>query len=91
MQQVEKISIALTSDMLADVKAAVESGAYATVSEVIRDALRNWRDDNAQRELARRELGRLIDAGHASGSMPYRGVQHIIGAVSPPSDLVAEA
>jgi antitoxin ParD1/3/4 len=91
MHQVEKISIALTSDMLADVKAAVESGSYATVSEVIRDALRNWRDDNAQKELARLELGRLIDAGHASGSVGYRGVQHITDAGRLQGALEADA
>ena len=40
MPNVEKISIALTPEMVALVRDAVESGEYATCSEVIREALR---------------------------------------------------
>ena len=43
MGKVEKISIALPHDMVADLKEAVERGEYATTSEVVRDALRDWR------------------------------------------------
>lgn len=40
MASVEKISIALTQDMALDMRRAVESGEYASNSEVIRDARR---------------------------------------------------
>ena len=43
MANIEKISIALPSEMVADIRQAVDSGDYATTSEVIRDALRDWR------------------------------------------------
>lgn len=43
MANVEKLSIALSSDMVRSIKEAVESGDYATTSEVIRDAMRVWR------------------------------------------------
>lgn len=39
---IEKISIALPRQMVAEVKGAVETGEYASSSEVIRDALRDW-------------------------------------------------
>jgi antitoxin ParD1/3/4 len=42
MANVEKISIALPPDMVTMVRSAVEGGAYASSSEVIREALRDW-------------------------------------------------
>ncbi len=42
MAKVEKISVALTGDMVAEMRAAVETGDYGSVSEVVRDALRHW-------------------------------------------------
>lgn len=44
MAKVEKVSIALTSDLLSAVRAAVASGDYASNSEVLREALREWRE-----------------------------------------------
>ena len=44
MANVERLSIALTPDMATIVRQAVESGDYASASEVIRDALREWKD-----------------------------------------------
>lgn len=38
----EKISIALPPEMVALVRGAVETGEYASSSEVVRDALRDW-------------------------------------------------
>jgi antitoxin ParD1/3/4 len=42
MASIEKISIALPPEMVAQVRQAVESGEYASSSEVVRDALREW-------------------------------------------------
>ncbi|HEV2132735.1 MAG TPA: type II toxin-antitoxin system ParD family antitoxin [Terracidiphilus sp.] len=42
MPTVEKLSIALPSEMAATVRRAVEAGEYSSNSEVIRDALRDW-------------------------------------------------
>jgi len=39
---VEKISIALPPEMVAQVRQAVETGEYASSSEVVRYALRDW-------------------------------------------------
>ncbi|MFX9089501.1 ribbon-helix-helix domain-containing protein, partial [Acinetobacter baumannii] len=43
MGKVEKISIALTDELLATVQQAVASGDYASTSEVVREALREWK------------------------------------------------
>ena len=43
MANVEKISIALSGDMVALVRKAVEPGADASSREVIREALREWK------------------------------------------------
>lgn len=50
--KVQKLSIALPKEMVADIRYAVDSGRYATTSEVIREAVREWRDK--PRELPER-------------------------------------
>ena len=40
--KVQKISIALPKEMIADIRTAVDSGRYASTSEVIREAVREW-------------------------------------------------
>jgi antitoxin ParD1/3/4 len=58
MRQGEKISVAMTPDMLRDVRECVEAGEYASASEVLRDALRLWRRqriEDAERLAAIRE------------------------------------
>ncbi|MET3106808.1 antitoxin ParD1/3/4 [Oxalobacteraceae bacterium GrIS 2.11] len=42
MTAAEKISIALLPEMVLIIRAAVATGEYASSSEVIRDALRDW-------------------------------------------------
>ncbi|KPF86151.1 hypothetical protein IP70_07365 [alpha proteobacterium AAP38] len=49
MQNVERMSITLPSDMVSQIRAQVEEGRYASNSEVIRDALRLWQEREAQR------------------------------------------
>lgn len=53
---VEKISIALPPDMVTLVRQAVEKGEYASSSEVIRDALRDWNHKRRLREQGVDEL-----------------------------------
>jgi antitoxin ParD1/3/4 len=58
MGQVSKMSIAVTPEMAALVSQAVESGEYASNSEVIREALREWKQ---RRSLAQHDRERLQD------------------------------
>jgi antitoxin ParD1/3/4 len=71
MSNVEKISIALPRDMVKTIRDAVEEGGYATTSEVIRDALRNWSEDRAYEQAIKtygiERLRRLVQEGIDSG------------------------
>ena len=67
MANVEKISVALPPDMAGLVRKAVESGDYASSSEVIREALREWKARRAARNDAVAELRRMWEQGVASG------------------------
>jgi antitoxin ParD1/3/4 len=67
MANVEKVSVALTPEMLAAVRAAVESGEYASSSEVMREALRDWKRRRALERQEVEELRRLWEDGLASG------------------------
>jgi antitoxin ParD1/3/4 len=67
MPDIQKVSIALTGEQLATLKAAVESGEYATTSEIVREAIRDWQ---LKRELRQEDVNRLRqlwDQGKASG------------------------
>jgi antitoxin ParD1/3/4 len=68
MPNVEKISVALPPDMADLVRRAVETGDYASSSEVIREALREWKARRASQRYAVRELRGLWDAGIKSGA-----------------------
>ena len=54
MPEIERLTITLPYEKSAAVKDAVASGDYASVSEVVRDALRDWKVKRAVRlaELA---------------------------------------
>ena len=56
MSTAEKISIALPPEMVAIVRGAVATGEYASSSEVIRDALRDWTHKRSLRQQGVVEL-----------------------------------
>ena len=56
MSDIERLTITLPADMAATVKGAVGDGDYASSSEVIREALRDWK---RKRALQNQELGAL--------------------------------
>lgn len=59
MTTAEKISIALPPEMVSIVKSAVATGEYASSSEVIRDALRDWTYKRTLRQQGIAELRQL--------------------------------
>ena len=68
MPDVQKLSIALTAEQIASLKAAVETGEYATTSEIIREAIRDWQFKRELRQEDLRRLRQLWDQGKASGA-----------------------
>jgi antitoxin ParD1/3/4 len=67
VRTVEKLSIALPTEMAALLRKAVKSGEYASASEVVRDALRTWNHKRKLETLELGELRRLIREGADSG------------------------
>jgi antitoxin ParD1/3/4 len=61
------LTISLSPQQLARLNKAVESGAYATNSEVIREALRLWEQREEIRELELARLKQAYEEGLASG------------------------
>jgi antitoxin ParD1/3/4 len=54
--ELERLTITLTPELADSIKAAVNDGDYASASEVIREALRDWK---VKRELRQEELAVL--------------------------------
>ena len=77
MATVEKLSIALTHEMADEVRTAVKSGDYASSSEVIREALRDWRRKRALQDQEINELRGLWHEGLESGEGQYGSMQEI--------------
>ena len=63
MPDVKKISIALTGEQIVALKAAVETGEYATTSEIVREAIRDWQFKRELRDEDLRRLRHLWDQG----------------------------
>jgi antitoxin ParD1/3/4 len=82
MADIERLTITLPSDTAAIVKDAVAGGDYASASEVVRDALHDWK---VKRALQRQELAApKIDidtglAGLAAGRVKDFDAERIIG------------
>jgi len=65
MSEIERMTVTMPAEMAAAVKSAVDAGDYASTSEVVRAALRDWK---MKRALQIEELTALkadIDAGLA--------------------------
>lgn len=67
MAGVEKITIALTPEMASFVRRAVEAGDYASTSEAIREAVREWKDRRDLLGYTVEELRALAQEGIDSG------------------------
>ena len=68
MPEVQKVSIALTGEQVGVLKAAVDTGEYATTSEIVREAIRDWQFKRELRQEDINQLRQLWDAGKASGA-----------------------
>jgi antitoxin ParD1/3/4 len=80
MTDIQKVSVALTREQVAALKAAVETGEYATTSEIVREALRDWQFKRSLRREDINRLRRLWDEGKASGSPEPFDIRRTIAA-----------
>ena len=67
MPDIQKVSVALTSERLFSLKAAVDAGEYATTSEIVREAVRDWQFKREMRQEDIRRLREAWDRGKTSG------------------------
>jgi antitoxin ParD1/3/4 len=74
---VEKITIALTPEMAGFVRQSVESGEYASTSEVIRDAVREWKERRDLLGYTVEELRGLVQESIDSGPSPRAGMAEV--------------
>lgn len=65
MGKLERITVTMPEEMAAKLRAAVDAGAYATTSEVIREALRHWGDKQERRAAELERLREMIAEGQA--------------------------
>jgi antitoxin ParD1/3/4 len=69
MSKLERITVTMPEEMVAKMRAAVETGEYATTSEIVREALRDWADEQAKRQAGLERLRALIAEGEKG---PFR-------------------
>ena len=70
MPEVQKVSVALTGEQIGALKAAVETGEYATTSEIVREAIRDWQFKRELRQEDLKRLRQLWDQGKTSAATP---------------------
>lgn len=81
MAKIERMTIVFPEPMADDIRHAVEEGDYASVSEVVRDAVRSWQGRRQLRAEEVERLRRAWDEGVASGpSVPFDMDDIIAGA-----------
>jgi antitoxin ParD1/3/4 len=60
MGKLERVTVTLPEEMVAKLRAAVDSGEYATTSEVVREALREWNAEQIGNLRSVQELRAMI-------------------------------
>ncbi|MVZ97094.1 ribbon-helix-helix protein, CopG family [Sphingorhabdus sp. IMCC26285] len=75
MSKLERITVTMPEEMAARMRAAVESGEYATTSEIVREALRDWQEYQERRLLKLEKLRDLIAEGERG---PYRSATEVL-------------
>ena len=90
MPTIEKLSIALPSEMAALVRRAVDVGEYSSNSEVIRDALRDW---THKRNLREQSLTHLRKAWQGAVADDSEGLdpEPVFARLDSKLDCLAEA
>ena len=68
MRTIEKISIALPPEMIAQLRQAVDAGEYSSSSEAVRDALRDWTHKRQLQQNGIAELRQLWQQARADTS-----------------------
>lgn len=68
MAQAQPITISLPPEMAAMIRQTVENGTYSSVSEVVREALRDWSHKRSAEQQELQELRALLQEALDSGA-----------------------
>ena len=90
MPNVEKISVALPPEMVAVVRQAVDAGEYASSSEVVREALRDWTQKRSLRQQGVEELRQLWREALADET-PGIPAEEVLGRLERKYQAIADA
>ena len=90
MPNVEKISVALPPEMVAVVRQAVAAGEYASSSEVVREALRDWTQKRSLRQQGVEELRQLWREALADET-PGIPAEEVLGRLERKYQAIADA
>ena len=74
MAKLERITVTMPEEMAAKLRAAVDAGSYATTSEIVREALRDWSDYQDRRQAAVERLKEMVAEAEAGPSYPAEQV-----------------
>ena len=74
MAKLERITVTMPKEMAAKLRAAVERGEYATTSEVVREALRDWGDEQERRDNENSAMRAILDNARKGLSYPAEEV-----------------
>ena len=90
MPPVEKVSIALPAEMVVSLREAVASGEYASASEAVREALRDW---NYKRRLQDKEMEELRHVWQTARAdeTPGVGVDEVLDRLERKYQAIAQA
>ena len=77
MSKIQKISVSLPLEMTNLINDAVISGDYASTSEVIREALRDWKQKRFIQLQNIEEIKQLWQEGLESGSGQFKNIEEI--------------
>ena len=75
MTSLERITFTVPVDMADKVRSAVESGAYATASEVVREALRDWSDERDRQEADNALMREILAKARSGGRRTLEQVE----------------
>jgi antitoxin ParD1/3/4 len=67
MANIERVTVTVSADLAATLRSTVDEGEYASTSEIVREALRDWTRKRDQERRDLETLRQLVREGDASG------------------------
>jgi antitoxin ParD1/3/4 len=78
MSNVEKISVSLPKEMASLLKNVVATGAYASTSEIMREAVRDWQEKQEERAIVIEKYRKMVKDALESGPLLDYSMDDII-------------